>query len=65
MSFTSLRSSVSNASPPETAAPGTKAIGGSDECAHPRDALELTSTNGLTYYYQCTQCDGIVVVWRR
>lgn len=65
MSLPPLDERVANASPPEPAAPGLNVVVGSTTCPHPEDAWELASTNGLTYYYQCAQCNGVVVVWRR
>jgi hypothetical protein len=59
-------SNVSNATASgESFGPGLDAVGGRGDCSHPREVLCLLSTNGMTYYYRCADCDAVVIVWRR
>jgi hypothetical protein len=66
MSLATVLSCVSNATESGGSyGPGMNAIGGSGDCSHPQEALSLVSTNGMTYYYRCADCDAVVIVWRR
>jgi hypothetical protein len=66
MSLATVISCVSNATESgDSYGPGMNAIGGHDDCSHPREVLSLVSTNGMTYYYRCADCDAVVIVWRR
>lgn len=32
-----------------------------ETCPHPADAVEFLGTNGLTRFYRCRRCDGVVI----
>lgn len=66
MSFWGVLCTVSKAvAQDEPRKPGMKTIGAAEGCLHPKESLELLSTNGLTYYYSCDDCGGLILLWRR